>query len=817
MLSRHCSIRNTASFFKKNTNARRVFEDLCNEEGLEERLKAAIEDTSSPDAKRLNKEFTNLINVVGGYTPWSTTERQKTLGRLYAMANFLGPPSFFFTLAPCLADSEIAMQYLNLPTVRYKLKESTNAQRSTWTANNPVASAKAYHRIVEALVSTFLKIGTGNTKSTNPVDCLDKNAEEDDLSLSELFQRQLNSGMGCLGTPTAFYGVHEAQGRGALHMHALVWTLLNTEVMERCTKKELEMICRIIDMRIATCITDEDVELEDTSRDDGSFVRCARRVLPKGLHYDKLWSLGLRIMYSVQSHFKCSFTCFKNSLYWASCRMAKPSTLSPKTIISNLIPVLNDLGEHLLPKRSQDIADPPDEDVFPSKLENVKWCDHKRVSEVDANLVDGNPLISLAFGWNTCINFLSTPGSCQSSLYYVANYMRKPIGSLSGILPMVLSSVRKRLRYPSRADDAGDRSREAKYLSSIILNKLNAAQEISDQIAASAVYGYDSYISSHNFAKLYVVDLFKYLKDQGKDLTDNTTELDEIDKEDETEAVGDNEEDEKISPVDSSWFGQSCYAIKHKLTSMEGGRIVIDMVRDIDDYIHRGPAFKLLSPYTYKGVVTKVPIGVIKNRSSTEMNCGTRRHFYERFNKGHPQYNTHVQRLRKKFSIIQFIGMQIPKNPGPVPDSASEFQRWERQMTKLCNFIEAVYLPWTDVRRGFRPYQEVLAELREFKFGDDDGEPTVKTSFINRHILRTIGFALNNKGVSSSTKKMIQLVRHQFSRKRGALSCYLDEDDRFDRAEEMEMLEVLRDNQLDVIGHSKPKTAIDLHIDELLT
>ena len=189
----------------------------------------------------------------------------------------------------------------------------------------------------------------------------------------------------------------------------------------------------------------------------------------------------------------------------------------------------------------------------------------------------------------------------------------------------------------------------------------------------------------------------------------------------------------------------------------------------------------------------------------------------ERFEKGHPQYNTHVQRLRKKFAIIQFIGMQIPKNPGPVPESVSQFQRWERQMTKLCNFIEAVYLPWNDVDRGFRPYQEVLAELSEFKFGDDDGEPTIKTSFINRHILRTIGFALNNKGVSSSTKKMIQLVRHQFSRKRGALSCYLDEDDRFDQAEEMEMLEVLRDQQLDILGHSKPKTAIDLHIDELLT
>ena len=346
------------------------------------------------------------------------------------MADFLGPPSFFFTLAPCLADSEIAMQFLNLPTVRYKLKESTNAQRSAWTAKNPVASSKAYHTIVEALVSTFIKIRTGNSKSTDPVDCLDNAADKnDDVSLSELFKRQLNSRMGCLGVPTALYGVHEAQGRGALHLHALVWTLLNSEVMERCTKKELEKICMIIDKRIATCISDEDVEIEDSAREDGSFVRCARRIVPTGLTYDKLWRLGLRIMYSVQSHFKCTFTCFKNGVHWTTCRMAKPSPLSPSTIISNLIPVLNDLGENILPKRSQDIPDPPDEDIFPSKSKNVKWCDHKRLTEVDANLVDGNPLISLAFGWNTCINFLSTPGSCQSSLFYVGRFLAPSVAA----------------------------------------------------------------------------------------------------------------------------------------------------------------------------------------------------------------------------------------------------------------------------------------------------------------------------------------------------------------------------------------------------
>ena len=289
VLSRHCTVRNAASFFKKNTNARYKFEELLNDEDLQERLVAAVQDNSTPDAKKLNKEFTNLINVVGGYTPWSTTERQKTLGRLYAMANFFGPPSFFFTLSPCIADSEIAIQFLNLPTVKYKLKESTHAQRSTWTANNAVASSRAYHQIVKALVSTFINIRTGNTKSTDPVDCLDNAAGgSNDISLSSKFERHLNSRMGCLGTPTAFYGVHEAQGRGALHCHALVWTCLNTELMERCTQKELELICRIIDKRIATYISMDNVLIEDTAEEDGTFVRCARRIIPSILNFDQL-------------------------------------------------------------------------------------------------------------------------------------------------------------------------------------------------------------------------------------------------------------------------------------------------------------------------------------------------------------------------------------------------------------------------------------------------------------------------------------------------------------------------------------------------
>ena len=196
--------------------------------------------------------------------------------------------------------------------------------------------------------------------------------------------------------------------------------------------------------------------------------------------------------------------------------------------------------------------------MLPLEKREVLWLDHKRQTDVDANLVEGNPLISASFGWNTCVSFMATPGSCQSALFYVANYMRKPIDLLSGILPIVYSSLQKKKKYPTRAADAGEPSREAKYLSSIILNKLNASQEVSDQIAASAVYGYDSFVSSHNFASLFVVDFFQYLKRQGGALSDDAVELDDEDKVDEVNVGELADMEENISPEVISGIGQSC-------------------------------------------------------------------------------------------------------------------------------------------------------------------------------------------------------------------------------------------------------------------
>jgi len=147
--------------------------------------------------------------------------------------------------------------------------------------------------------------------------------------------------------------------------------VLNNELLEKCTASELQRICVLIDQRIATCISDDAVKVEKDSKENGTFERCARRVIPRGLSSKELVQFGKRVMYSVQSHYKCTFTCFKNKSSWASCRLAMPKIKSLKTRFWRLICRRNAKGELEIPFRSYDISTPPEDEVLPLNTREV--------------------------------------------------------------------------------------------------------------------------------------------------------------------------------------------------------------------------------------------------------------------------------------------------------------------------------------------------------------------------------------------------------------------------------------------------------------
>ena len=239
--------------------------------------------------------------------------------------------------------------------------------------------------------------------------------------------------------------------------------------------------------------------------------------------------------------------------------------------------------------------------------------------------------------------------------------MKKRLEGLKAILPLVYSAVRKRKMYPSKAEDQGTSSRNAKHLTQIVLNLLNGASEIADQMAASAVYGYDSFISSHSFTNIYVVDFFKYVKSGGKSLQEDAVMLDQEEIDEDEENLSDENVDEWMI---NSGYGQQPKPIQKRLSKEEGNKITVKIVKDIDNYIHRGSQLKVLSAYLYKSLITKVRKREIRNRSKVKYHAGQQPSLTYEFDPEHPQAHSHVQRLRKKPLIPKFVGKKIPNDPG---------------------------------------------------------------------------------------------------------------------------------------------------------
>ena len=180
-----------------------------------------------------------------------------------------------------------------------------------------------------------------------------------------------------------------------------MWTLVNAELIARCSKRQLEFLCMAIDKVIATWIHQGDVNDEEWEKDIPTMTgRCALRRIPKNMNLLKLGSFSKRIMYRVQYHGRCSFTCFKSKGFTDRCRLAKPCEEFLKTIFHLLRENRAITGEILIPIREKIIDPPPviGNLSIPIPESRVHWLDHKRLNAVDANMVDGNLSLSACLG-----------------------------------------------------------------------------------------------------------------------------------------------------------------------------------------------------------------------------------------------------------------------------------------------------------------------------------------------------------------------------------------------------------------------------------
>jgi len=97
---------------------------LVNEEGFDDKLRVATENSASDEAAELKKTLIPLVQIVGHNVKWSAIERKGTLGRLYAMFHFFFSANYIW----------------NNITINEGLEACNSTELSKLCSRNPVAS-----------------------------------------------------------------------------------------------------------------------------------------------------------------------------------------------------------------------------------------------------------------------------------------------------------------------------------------------------------------------------------------------------------------------------------------------------------------------------------------------------------------------------------------------------------------------------------------------------------------------------------------------------------------------------------------------------
>ena len=177
----------------------RIVRDLLsvNKEELDRliaRLKANKSYQAHTDEEKRILQLVTRIGVSLHNIPGTAGYKLKMRNEIRSLVAFRGTPAFFVTLNPSDVHhplvSLLCGNDINLEAME-RGQELTEWQRKLLVSRNPAACAKFFHTIISSFITIVLRCG--------------------------------RKGRGILGKCTAYYGTVEAQARGTLHCHMLIW------------------------------------------------------------------------------------------------------------------------------------------------------------------------------------------------------------------------------------------------------------------------------------------------------------------------------------------------------------------------------------------------------------------------------------------------------------------------------------------------------------------------------------------------------------------------------------------------------------------
>ena len=384
--------------------------------------------------------FSSGRHVIG-----SDESRVSLRARIWGTSIMYGGPGLFLTVNlndthdpvfQVLAGEDIDLNAFN------RLHGPDRVQRARNIAKDPYAAAKGFHYIVRTMLRTLLGIDSTG--------------------------KRVKAEMGILGRLSAYFGVVEAQGRGSLHVHMLLW-LQNTP-----TTQEMQDLLRTTHFRekLSTFL-DKNVRAHldgmASAEDIDAIVRdaeagYARPPDPDEDDFEERMEADERTLARAQQVHHCKRSTCLN---------------------------YNKHGQVVCKRRA------------PFPLAQNTWVDAEGgwgVKRLYGYFNSWVPALMPILRCNHDLKLLTSGRDTRATTWYCTNYSTKKQDRSHNRSALLAETFAFHTKTKDYADDICERGRLLLFR---CLKTLNTSRELSGPQVMSYLMGYDDDIASHKYATLY--------------------------------------------------------------------------------------------------------------------------------------------------------------------------------------------------------------------------------------------------------------------------------------------------------------------------
>jgi hypothetical protein len=519
------------------------------------------------DDERLALELMKEVKTISSNIPGSPDSRLTMRNEIRANILSLGVPSFFITVNPAdvynpivkfLAGCDIDIDNL-LPD-----QVPTYWEQAGTIARNPCIAADFFHIYINAFISALL--------------CYDP--------------KQQSTKTGILGVVKAYYGCVEAQGRGTLHCHMVVWLhggLTSDEISERAMADHSwrDRLIEFLDDTVCNTIPeDPDPSMSVQSSQQHS---CAVRGVdantnPASEETLKARLKDLRNVALVSQRHSHTSTCYKYQRQGDTkhCRF----NLSEENVVPTTY--FDEETRSLVMRRLDGMVN----NYCPTVIESVR-C-------------------------NMDIKFMASGDAAKSVLFYVTDYITKT-GNKSHVSFGALEVALKKLGDYDPTDT--DVEHRAKKMLQKCVYAVLSHQELSGQQVAAYLKGHGDHYSSHKYRSMYWTAFERSIDTEdpspecynpqspdgsdGKETTDGSEESGDDPNPNELPDVGEGENVAvTVQETDVLFFDEEDGDVT--IAATHNGSVV-QCSSQVHDYRFRALALNHLSVWQFVSRVDKVP------------------------------------------------------------------------------------------------------------------------------------------------------------------------------------------------------------------